>query len=295
MPPIHSGPMSLPDDLTQRDATLDDLAAIAALRESVGWGVNEWALRLVVERPGARCVVATDPEGAVVAVGSGIVYGPLGFVGNMIVAASHRRRGVGAAILEAVTRFLEGAGCRRLELNATAEGRPLYERHGFRSIGRSSTTQVAAGTSLARDPSVSTRRAEPGDLDAIAAYDRPRFGGDRRALLAALLADDAATFLLAERNGTPAGYGCVRHDAPRAGPLLAEDPAAAETLLVEAFEQLPSDAVLRLNLPPNNRPGAEWLHRIGATVELWDGRMARGATLPRREETIYGMTVGALG
>jgi ribosomal protein S18 acetylase RimI-like enzyme len=287
--------MSLPDDLTLRDATLDDLDAIAALRKSVDWTTHEWALRLVIERPGARCLVATDPGGAVVAVGSGIVYGPLGFVGNMIVSSGQRRRGVGSAILEALTRYLEDAGCTRLEMNATTDGRPLYERHGFRSIGRSSAAEIRSGAALVRDPSVSTRRLGPDDLDALAAYDRPRFGGDRRALLAALLADDAATVVLAERGGAPVGFGCVRHDTPRMGPLVAEDPPAAETLLAEAFELLPPDTLVRLSLPPNNRPGAEWLRGIDATVEPWDGRMARGDALPRREETLYGMTVGALG
>lgn len=287
--------MTLPVDLSLRDATLDDLAAIAALRESVDWNVHEWALRLVIERPGARCVVATDPDGTVVAVGSGIVYGPLGFVGNMIVAASHRRRGVGSAILGAVTQFLEDAGCTRLELNATSDGRPLYERHGFRSIGRSSATTIPRAATLRADPTVVTRPAGRDDLDEMATYDRPRFGGDRSGLLSALLADRETSFILAERDATLAGYGCVRRDAPRLGPLVAEDPAIAETLLVRASELLPADAHIRLNLPPNNRRGADWLRGIGATIELWDGRMARGATLPRRDETIYGMTVGALG
>jgi GNAT superfamily N-acetyltransferase len=287
--------MSLPDDLTLRDATLGDLPAIAALRESVDWTVHEWALRLVIDRPGTRCLVAIDPGGTVVAVGSGIIYGPLGFVGNMIVVAAHRRRGVGSAILQAVIRFLEEAGCTRLEMNATTEGRPLYEGHGFRSVGRSFAAAIGTATALERDPSVSTRRAGTNDLDIVTTYDRPRFGGDRRELLAALLADDAATLFIAERDGTPAGYGCVRSDTPRVGPLLAEDPAVAETLLVEAFGVLPPDTTLRVSLPPNNRGGAEWLRRIGATVELWDGRMARGVALPRRDETIYGMTVGALG
>jgi hypothetical protein len=51
----------------------------------------------------------------------------------------------------------------------------------------------------------------------------------------------------------------------------------------------------RLNLPPGNRPGAEWLRGMGVVVEPWDGRMARGPQVPRRDDTIYGMTVGALG
>jgi ribosomal protein S18 acetylase RimI-like enzyme len=286
--------MSLPADLTLRTATLDDLPAIAGLRESVGWGVNEWALRAVIGQPHARCLVVDAGRG-LAGVGSGIVYGPLGFVGNMIVADGHRRRGVGSAIVRDVTAYLEDAGCRRLELNATSDGRPLYERHGFETIGTSATAHIDRDRTLASDPSVSVRRARRDELDALATYDRPRFGGDRRALLGLLLADPDASFILAGRDGAIVGYTCVRTDAPRVGPLLADEPSIAETLLLEALDMVPSASELRLNLPPNNRPGTEWLRRLGVAIEPWDGRMARGSQIPRREDTIYGMTVGALG
>ena len=287
--------MTLLDGLTLREATIADLPAIGSLRESVGWTAPTWALRAVIGVDYARCVVVEGAD-TIVAVGSGIAYGPLGFVGNMVVAGTHRRRGLGSAVLTAVTGFLEDAGCARLELNATAEGRPLYERHGFASIGTSATTRIPRSAKLGRDPATTVRPASPDDLDTLVSYDRPRFGGDRRPLLAVLLSDPAAKLVIAERDGSAVGYACVRGDPPRIGPMLADDPAVAETLLVDAFSML--DVVadgLRLNLPPNNRPGAEWLRGLGLEIEPWDGRMARGPQVPRREETVYGMAVGALG
>jgi ribosomal protein S18 acetylase RimI-like enzyme len=287
--------MSLPPDLSMRDATLDDLPAIAGLRESVGWAVAGWALRAVIGQPHARCLVAVDRDNALAGVGSGIVYGPLGFIGNMIVAEAHRRRGVGSAILAAVTQFLEAAGCTRLELNATSEGRPLYERHGFSSRGRSATARIPRDADLALDPGVAVRRAEPADLDAIVAYDRPRFGGDRRLLLEILTGAPEVTTLLARADDEIGGYACVRTEESRIGPMLAETPAIAATLLHEAFALVPQAADVRLNLPPNNRPGAAWLEGLGVDVEPWDGRMGRGPAIPRRDDTVYGMAIGALG
>lgn len=296
MPPIHSGPMSSSGGPPMRDATLDDLPAIAGLRESVGWGVNEWALRIVIGQPFARCVVVDGPDGnGLAGVGSGIVYGPLGFVGNMIVAEAHRRRGIGSAILAAVANYLTDAGCRRLELNATSDGRALYERHGFASIGRSAATRLPRHVELTRDPTVSLGRTDAGRVADLVAYDRPRFGGDRSHLFEHLHADPGVAFVAARRGGAMVGYACIRTDAPRVGPLLADEPSVAATLLAEAFDLLPDATELRLNLPPNNRPGAAWLRGLGASIEPWDGRMARGDELPKRDETIYGMTVGALG
>ena len=287
--------MTTPPDLALRDATAEDLPAIAKLRDDIGWGAHEWALRAVIGQRHARCVVVIDGDGAMAAVGSGIAYGPLGFVGNMIVAEPHRRLGVGSAVLATITEFLEDAGCRRLELNATSEGRPLYERHGFGTIGTSSTARIGGDRALASDPDITVRQAEAADLDAVAAHDRPRFGGDRRPVLELLLSDPAARCLLAEAGGSLVGYACLRTDTPRIGPFLADEPRIAETLLRGAFASAPKADELRLNLPPNNHPGAAWLHGLGVEVEPWDGRMGRGPQIPRRDDTVYGMAVGALG
>jgi GNAT superfamily N-acetyltransferase len=285
----------LPDGLSLRDATRDDLPTIAALRESVGWGVHEWALRAVIGEPTARCLVAVDRSDEVVAVGSGIAYGPLGFVGNMVVAADCQRRGLGSAILTGVIDFLEGAGCVRLELNATSDGRPLYERHGFRGTGTSATAEIPRAIALRSDDTIEVRQASAGDLEPVRSYDRPRFGGDRRRVLELLLTDPDAMVLTATRGEGLIGYGCVRASAGRIGPFLADAPSVAEALMAAAFEAAPNVDELRVNLPPGNEVGASWLRGLGVEMSGWDGRMARGAELPKREETLYGMAVGALG
>jgi hypothetical protein len=92
-----------------------------------------------------------------------------------------------------------------------------------------------------------------------------------------------------------AGYACLRTDTPRIGPFLADEPPVAAGLLAHAFASAPEVSELRVNLPPNNEPGAAWLQTLGVEVEPWDGRMGRGPRIPRRDDTVYGMAVGALG
>ncbi|MGH2417499.1 MAG: GNAT family N-acetyltransferase [Candidatus Limnocylindria bacterium] len=288
--------MALPADLDLRTATGADLPVIGALREAVGWTSHAWALRAVLEPAQARCVVVVDELDRIVGVGSGISYGVLGVVGNMVVAEDHRRRGIGTTILEAIIDFLSSQrDCVRLELNATPDGRPLYERHGFATIGASATARVGRGIGLEPDASVALRRASAGDLDALAAFDRPRFGGDRRVILELLLGDSHSTSLIAESDGEVVGYAHLRLDAPRIGPLLADAPSVAATLVQGAFDLAPSVDELRVNLPPGNRAGADWLRALGVAIEPWEGRMARGPQVPRRDATIYGMAMGALG
>ena len=54
-----------------------------------------------------------------------------GLVVNMYVRSSHRRQGIGRRLLEACLRAAPGCGLRRLNLYATADGRPLYTDRGF--------------------------------------------------------------------------------------------------------------------------------------------------------------------
>ena len=280
--------------LRLRVAQAADLPSIAELRESVGWSVHPWALQWVLEPPHARCLVVVDDRDRVVGVGSGIAYGELGFVGNMIVDVAQRRRGIGSVILESVVDFLESRGVVRLELYATQDGRPLYARHGFEPAGPSTMVRITRGIGR---PAEGVRLADATHEAAaeLIAYDTPRFGGNRGTLLRAMLDDGERPLVVARRNGRIAGFGWLRPDGERVGPLVADSPEVAIALVWEALDRMPQAETLALNLPAGNRGGAERLAALGATLEAWDGRMARGPQVPRREETVYANVVGALG
>ncbi|MGI8998284.1 MAG: GNAT family N-acetyltransferase [Candidatus Limnocylindria bacterium] len=285
------------DGFRLRNADTTDLPRIAEMRDEVGWGVHDWALRAVLEPPHARCIVAVDGRDVVIGVGSGISYGQMGFVGNMIVDSGHRRRGIGAAILQAVISFLEERGTTRMELYATTEGRPLYARHGFELTGASAMVRVprAVVSSAEGVAGVGVRDASTHAEADIIAYDTPRFGGDRRAVLRNIVGDRQRPVVVARREGAIVGYGWVRPDGERIGPLVADTPEIAVALIGEAFARMPLIDELTLNVPSDNRAGAERLTDLGAEESPWDGRMARGPDVPRRGETIYGNLVGALG
>jgi GNAT superfamily N-acetyltransferase len=285
--------MPLPGDLRLRDATAEDLPAIVELRESVGWSAHEWALRAAIKPPDARCLLVVDSEDQVVAVGSGIAFEKLGFVGNMIVAQDHRRRGIGSAVLDAVVGFLVQRGCSRLELFATPAGRPLYARHGFELTDPSAMVTVPRGAPLEGGADLLIEEAD--DVDELSSYDRPRFGGSRRSLLEMMGADPQRPLLVARAAGAIAGYLWLRPDGPRVGPFVADRPAVAAALLRAAFVHTPDAEALSLNLPMGNAPGTRWLRDLGIELEPWDGRMGRGPKLPRRDDTIYANVVGALG
>ena len=280
--------------MTLRDASVDDIPTILDLRRQVGWAAHEWALRLAIEPDNARCLVVEDEAGRVVAVGSGVAYGPIGYVGNMIVAEEQRRRGLGSAILDVVTGFLESVGATRLELYATHEGRPLYARHGFEFMAPGSRVELPRSLGL-EPPRDVTVTADDATTDELLAYDTPRFGGPRRALLDTMLRDADRPLLVARSAGSVVGFGWLRTDDARIGPWVADDTGVASAIARDALDRLPHVPAVTANVPLSNRPAMEWLAGLGVVPDPWDGRMARGAPLQRREETIYGNAVGALG
>jgi GNAT superfamily N-acetyltransferase len=286
--------MPLPDGLHLRPANADDLPRIAEMRHAAGWPVQDWALRAVLQPPHTQCLVAVDRDDRVLGVGSGISYGSFGFVGNMIVDPSLRRRGVGAAILVDVMEFLAQRGCSRLELFATDEGRPLYARYGFEPT-EPGASAIVPRTARLQDGNAELTDASGASLDDLVAYDAPRFGGDRRPLLASMLADPERPVVVARLQERVVGWGWVRPDAERIGPLMADTPDVAIAIVREALGRMPRAESLRLTMPAGNRDGVEALRRIGATIEESGGRMALGPDVPRRDDAIYGHAAGALG
>lgn len=51
---------------------------------------------------------------------------------SMWTEPSHRRRGLGNRVMDAILQWCRTRRVRRLTLHASPEGRPLYERFGFR-------------------------------------------------------------------------------------------------------------------------------------------------------------------
>lgn len=59
------------------------------------------------------------------------VSGKLGYVTNMYTRPAWRRRGLAVMLLDHLVEAARKEGCRRLCLNASAMGRPVYLRYGF--------------------------------------------------------------------------------------------------------------------------------------------------------------------
>jgi GNAT superfamily N-acetyltransferase len=66
------------------------------------------------------------------AAGARLVRGPQGLILNVFTERAWRRRGVADALMRELLRWCRGNGIESVVLHASGDGRPLYERLGFR-------------------------------------------------------------------------------------------------------------------------------------------------------------------
>jgi ribosomal protein S18 acetylase RimI-like enzyme len=221
-------------DVKIRLLVAEDLPAAMRLKEAAGWNQTEedW-LRLLRLEP--RGCFAAAAVGRLVGTATTTTYGrELAWVGMVLVDPEFRRRGIASRLMRAALAYLDGEGVRSVKLDATPDGRHVYEGLGFEDellIERWRREALEGGGRDAEPSSL-----DPARLAEILEFDRLAFGADRARLLESLVAESAGTFVRAE-GGRVKGYALTRAGAAAdyIGPLVASDFETASGLLDEVI------------------------------------------------------------
>ncbi|WP_157245733.1 GNAT family N-acetyltransferase [Nonomuraea typhae] len=254
-----------------RRLTPADLPRCTALAVSRQWGQEEHKWRFLFDV--AEVYGVDAPDGTLASTAMLIPYGPHAAAVSMVLtAADHERKGLAGGILRHI---LERAGERTVWLYSTAAGRPVYERLGFRAVGRVDSHRGA----FTGERSGSTRPATARDLDEIVALDAKVFGADRENLLRRMPAFHERV-LVAEEAGRVQGYGGAWNNETHMviGPVVAERAEQAEALISDLATGW--DLPVRLDLDMG-RPGlVAWARERGLAQPFENTVMVRGGDLP---------------
>jgi len=204
-----------------------DIPAGMRLKDAAGWNqtTEDWA-RFLEANPGG-CFVA-EWNGEVAGTVTTITYEHrFAWIGMVLVHPELRGRGIGTALLVKAIDYLDGTRIPCAKLDATPQGKLLYEKLGF---------QVEYDLERHILRSEPGRGAAPGkaeDLEAVLAMDRDIFGADRSTLLRSIASAAPEFVATVRQGGSLSGYALGRRGshADHLGPWIARtEPAAREIL-----------------------------------------------------------------
>jgi GNAT superfamily N-acetyltransferase len=241
-----------------------------ALSSIAGWNqtIEDWHLLL-----NTSACYGIEIDGRIVATASLICYGrTLGWIGMVLTHPEFRRRGLARELVTHAIERAEELGVQTLKLDATDDGRRLYESLGFREEQAVERWQLVSGRGSARAcPSGSPLF----DLDAEAC------GYDRSSLLRSLLP-------LSDVGMTSNGYIMNRPGrvCRYLGPCVAVSQDTARSLIEAAVARHP-DSGWFWDLLPANREAVAIAQDLGFVQARTLTRMTRGRELRGKEENVF--------
>jgi GNAT superfamily N-acetyltransferase len=265
-----------------------DLAQAVEISSAAGWNqtFEDWQMLLELSPQGC---FAIESDGHLVATTTLVTYQRrLGWIGMVLTKAEYRGRGLARRLLTAALDLADSAGIETIKLDATEQGRPIYESFGFRTeqpVERWSRPAIARAQS-SKVPIATEFRALSQQLQKL---DFQAFAADRSMVMGAL-AKRSSTYsarcaFVLSRPGRTTDY---------LGPFVASDPSAAHVIIHDAIDASP-DRAWSWDLMPANKDATAIASQFGFTRQRCLTRMVRGKPLRGHEEMVYAIAGFELG
>jgi GNAT superfamily N-acetyltransferase len=262
-----------------------DLPAALELSEQVGWNQTADDWRLLLDLAPEGCF-AIEVDGELAATTTLLCYGRrLAWIGMVLTKKSYRGRGFARRLLTQALSVADQTAIETVKLDATDQGRPLYEKMGFRSE-QAVERWTRPGTGRATGTTEPVER--PAENWRIA--DHRAFGANRSELLERLARRGQPHFVM---DGSywltrPGRYSYYL------GPSVCDAPRTARGLIERAL----STAGYRdcsWDLFPTNAGAAAIARDLAFTPTRRLQRMVRGKDLHTNNDSIYAIAGFELG
>jgi GNAT superfamily N-acetyltransferase len=227
--------------------TFEDIHVAMRLKDAAGWNqtAGDWA-RFISASP-EGCFVM-ECQGNVIGTSATITYDDrFSWIGVLIVDELYRGKGIGTALLERAIQFLDSQKIPTIKLDATPQGKPLYEKLGFMS------EYGIERWMLSRPAKEKVAENVPVSIEDMLRTDRKIFGANRSGLLRSLAQEAPHLTLIDQQEGEITGYsfGRLGSRADHMGPWVAYNEDAAKRLLNSFLLQSSRELIfvdcLRLN------------------------------------------------
>jgi GNAT superfamily N-acetyltransferase len=262
-------------DLVIRPMMRSDIPDVMRLRALAGWSQSSEMLTLFLDIAPSGCFVMARGD-RVVATITICNYGNLlAWIGMMLVDPEFRRMGIATRLMNHAMDALPA--CETFKLDATANGRLVYEKLGFADkygVERLRVDALSPPTGVVAN-GISLLEQE--DFDAVNDMDRTVFGVDRTAVLALFGNHFPYLAFKLVRDGRIAGYCMGREgsDCIQLGPLVADTIGDARELVTAVLQTLQGRSVIA-DIMDSHREFRQVLVELGFQKFRSYVRMVRG-------------------
>lgn len=278
-------------NLQIRNLRSEEISLAVDWAAAEGWnpGLSDAACFAI---PDAQGFFVGEIDGEPVATVSCVNYDDrFAFLGFYIVRGGFRGAGYGLRIWDAA---IAHAGSRVIGLDGVVAQQANYRKSGFQLAH--ANIRYGGVADAPASPPADVVGLDTIPLALVEADDATVFPAARSAFLRAWINTPGHTGRALLRDGKLAAWGVIRpcRTGHKIGPLVADDRAAAETI-VQTLLASAGGGEIFLDLPAVNREAVALAQSLGLKPVFETARMYTGPTPPLRIDRVFGVTSFELG
>jgi len=265
--------------ITVRPMKRDDLRLGMKLSGQAGWNQTEADWRRFIELEPDGCFVG-ELDGRSVGTTTTCVFRKTAWIAMVLVDIDARGNGVGTTLLKHAIEYLNNRRVETIRLDATSQGRPIYEKLGFTPDYNLARFE---GTAPAGKEDSAVVQATPEMHDKLIECDRRMTGRERVKMLGRLFAEFPELTRTVQRDNEVEGFLTMRPgiNAVQIGPCTATS-YAGPLLLRDAFRRCAGKPVF-IDVLLDNTEAVKVVDEAGLTIQRQFTRMSRG---PKTQDNI---------
>jgi ribosomal protein S18 acetylase RimI-like enzyme len=275
--------------------SFEDIPKLISLSASVGWDYDEHEIRTIMKS--GKIYGHKNKEGKIISSAAIIPYDTsLASLGMVIVHEEYRGMGLGKIVTQACIDTVSKDTT--IMLIATEQGKPLYEKMGFRAVDciHKYLCDHYIPVDLVKEVDIEINTFHPEDLTQIIKLDERAVGAERRKFLINRIEQAKECLVVKDSTGTIIGYGLSILGPINLilGPIVAPNVQIAALLLDKLASE--HQGKLRIDVPSGNEEFILFLEQRGFhKVSQPPIMIINSKQLPRRNGTLYGIAAQAFG
>ncbi|XXM72336.1 GNAT family N-acetyltransferase [Lysinibacillus sphaericus] len=272
-----------------------DIPGLIALSESVGWDYDENEIASVLSS--GNVFGHKNTAGEIVSSAAVIPYeNRYASIGMVIVNNDYRGMGLGK---EATQRCIQSlSNDLSIMLIATEDGKPLYEKMGFKTVDRvhKYICNSYTRTHISHNKVHTIENYKECDLHRIIELDEAAFGDKRTKFLTHRIKQAGQCIVVKDDKGDIIGFGLSINGPVNLiiGPLVAPDASTAALLLDKLAGGHRGN--VRIDIPSGNEQFLEFVEKSGFTnVNHPPVMMFNSNRMPKRNGNLFGIAAQIFG